>query len=94
MLTCNRISKKRLPKKLIIPNGIFNQTFNLRIEMEFENQNHANLVLLAYEKQIGFVWKIQNKYLDKNKEGVYKYVFECKHMEVFKSKKTATDPSK
>ena len=61
--------------------------------MQFENWNHANLVLLAYEQQIGFVWQIQDRYLDKNGD-VYKYVFECRHAEKFKSKKTATDPSK
>lgn len=37
--------------------------------MQFENWNHANLVLLAYGQQIRFVWRIQDKYLDKN--GVY-----------------------
>ncbi|PKK61345.1 hypothetical protein RhiirC2_791917 [Rhizophagus irregularis] len=39
--------------------------------LQFENWNHANLVLLAYGQQIGFVWRIQDKYLDKNR-GVYK----------------------
>uniref|UniRef100_U9TZU5 Uncharacterized protein n=1 Tax=Rhizophagus irregularis (strain DAOM 181602 / DAOM 197198 / MUCL 43194) TaxID=747089 RepID=U9TZU5_RHIID len=39
--------------------------------MQFENWNYANLVLLAYGQQIGFVWRIQDKYLDKN-GGVYK----------------------
>lgn len=90
--TRSGISKERLPKKLIIPDGIFDQASNLRVGMEFENWNHANLVLLAYGKQIGFVWRIQDKYLDKD-GGVYKYVFECRHAGVFKlKKKTATDP--
>ncbi|GBC43775.2 hypothetical protein RhiirA1_479088 [Rhizophagus irregularis] len=46
--------------------------------MQFENWNYANLVLLAYGQQIGFVWRIQDKYLDKN-GGVYKYIFEYRH---------------
>ena len=65
--TRSGISKERLPKKLIIPDGIFDQASNLRVGMEFENWNHANLVLLAYGKQIGFVWRIQDKYLDKDR---------------------------
>jgi len=48
---------------------------------------------LAYGKQTGFVWRIQDKYLNKD-GGVYKYVFECRHAGIFKSKKTSTDPSK
>ncbi|PKY60070.1 hypothetical protein RhiirA4_483348, partial [Rhizophagus irregularis] len=49
----------------------FDQASKLSVGMQFENWNHANLVLLAYGQQIGFVWRIQDKYLDKN-GGVYK----------------------
>ncbi|CAG8738274.1 6036_t:CDS:2, partial [Funneliformis caledonium] len=47
---------------------------------------------LSYGKQAGFVWRIQDKYSDKN-GGVYKYVFECHHAGKFLSKKTATNSS-
>ncbi|CAG8538139.1 3986_t:CDS:2, partial [Funneliformis caledonium] len=43
----------------------------LCVRMQFDHWNHANLVLLAYGQQTGFVWRIQDKYLDKN-GGVYK----------------------
>ena len=61
--------------------------------MQLNDWNHAILILLAYGKQTGFVWRIQDKYLDKN-GGVYKYVFECRHAGTFHSKKTTADPSK
>ncbi|CAG8751413.1 7519_t:CDS:2, partial [Rhizophagus irregularis] len=62
------ISKGRSLEKLIIPDSAFDQASKLSVGMQFENWNHANLVLLAYGQQIGFVWRIQDKYLDKNGE--------------------------
>ncbi len=93
VITILLVRKGRLLEKLIIPDSAFDQASRLNVGMQFENWNHANLVLLAYGQQIGFVWRIQDKFLDKN-GGVYKYVFECRHAGKFKSKKTATDPSK
>ena len=60
------ISKGRSLEKLTIPDLAFDQASRLSVGMQFENWNHANLVLLAYGKQTGFVWRIQDKYLDKN----------------------------
>src|SRR5437016_4167670 len=56
------ISKKRLFEFFEIPERAFDHASNLCIGMQFESWDDANLVLLAYEKQIGFVWRIQDKY--------------------------------
>src|SRR5439155_6550965 len=71
------ISKRRPLEQLTIPETAFEQASKLCVGMQFDNWNHANLVFLAYAKQTGFVWRIQDKYLNKNGE-VYKYVFECR----------------
>ncbi|RIA97070.1 hypothetical protein C1645_814590 [Glomus cerebriforme] len=71
-------------------NSVISQEENSR-EQIFDHWNHAYLVLLVYGKQIGFIWQVQDKYLDKH-GGVYKYIFECQHARTFKSKKIATNP--
>ena len=50
------ISKGRPLEKLIIHDGAFDQ---LNVGMQFENWNHANLVLLAYGKQTGLYGKFK-----------------------------------
>ncbi|KAF0466330.1 protein far1-related sequence 5-like [Gigaspora margarita] len=47
---------------------------------------------MAYGKQTGFMWRIENKYPD-NKGGVYKYVFECRHAGKFQPKQNTSDSS-
>ncbi|CAG8493050.1 17701_t:CDS:2 [Gigaspora rosea] len=62
----NGISKWRPLEKLSIPDSAFEQASNLRVGLQFEHWDHANLVLLAYRQKEGFAWRIQDKKLDKN----------------------------
>ncbi|CAG8614035.1 8406_t:CDS:2, partial [Funneliformis caledonium] len=60
------ISKRSPLESLNIPDTVFEQASRLCVGMQFDHWNHANLVLLTYGQQTGFVWRIQDKYLDKN----------------------------
>ncbi|CAG8634757.1 19768_t:CDS:2, partial [Gigaspora rosea] len=86
------ISKKRPQAALSIPESAFEEASRLDVGMQFENWEHLNLVLMAYGKQTGFIWQIENKYPDNN-GGVYKYVFECRHAGKFQPKQKISDPS-
>ncbi|CAG8705502.1 3440_t:CDS:2, partial [Cetraspora pellucida] len=77
------ISKRRLLETLMIPDNIFKQAMELCVGMKFDHWDYAYLT--------GFVWRIQEKKLDKN-SSVYKYVFVFWHASKFYSNKTATDP--
>ncbi|KAF0516279.1 protein far1-related sequence 5-like [Gigaspora margarita] len=61
-----KITKRRSPKTLLIPDAAFEQASRLCVRMIFKYWDHAYLVLIAYEQQTGFVWRIQDKKLDKN----------------------------
>ncbi|CAG8621774.1 12632_t:CDS:2 [Funneliformis mosseae] len=71
LLSRSGISKRSLLESLNIPDTAFEQASRLCVGMQFDHWNHANLVLLTYGQQTGFVWRIQDKYLDKI-GGVYK----------------------
>ncbi|CAG8812261.1 29196_t:CDS:2, partial [Racocetra persica] len=92
----SQIKAKLCAKTLMFARSILKKAFEeasrLCVGMQFETWDHVDLVLLAYRQQQGFVWRIKNKYLNKN-GGVYKYVFECQHAGKYQPKKAAI-PSK
>lgn len=70
----SEISKRSPLETLNIPDTAFDQALKLCVGMQFDHWNHAYLVLLAYGQKVGFVWRIQDKYPDKNGEYTSMYL--------------------